>query len=215
MPPAALAGALLLSALTCGAQETAWFLPIACSDRQSWQDIRLTAIGEFGVRRKKRKTAPAHLHTGVDLKRPDSTDYRSAPILAAAAGVVVSARDEGPYSQVIIEHRDGGQQVWTAYEHVAGIRVSPGDSVTPGTAIARFMTRKELNRHGWQFDHVHFEVLKQPPPSVQPTAAQPGCRYRTYNLACRTAADLNFYYHSPREFLAARWDGASGRAMAP
>lgn len=153
-------GLALSAALAAmSAEGPGWRLPVDCHP----DSVRLTRIGEFGLLRRARPGIPAHLHTGVDIRRP-SNNYLDEPVYPVARGRVVSLRGDGPYAQLIIEHRlkDSGS-LWSVYEHVAGIACTLGDSVDPDRPIARFMSRTELNRHGWQFDHLHPEVMRIAP----------------------------------------------------
>lgn len=192
---------LLWTALAAAnADGPAWRLPVDCHV----DSVRLTAIGAFGLGRRARPKVPAHLHTGVDLARP-SGNYRDEPVFPASSGVVVSLRDDGPYAQIIIEHDPpGAAMVWTVYEHVAGISCALGDTVSPDRPMARFMSRRELDRHGWQFDHIHFEALKVRPPLRRPEPRLPHCRYRTYGLVCRSGEELAARYYDPLVFLRER-----------
>jgi hypothetical protein len=186
-------------------QSADWLLPIAVENRTTWASVQLTHIGSYGLSRKARPGIPAHLHTGVDIKRPRK-NYEDEPVLPAAQGTVISMRDDGPFAQIIIEHRlPYGDPVWTVYEHIAGIRVTVGDIVLPHETIARFMNRQELDRYGWQFDHVHFEVLKVRPAALKPTDKTPLRFFSTYSLSCYTASDLEKYYYDPISFMEAHW----------
>jgi hypothetical protein len=182
-----------------------WYLPVNTPDRRSWNDVELTAIGRFGSQRKARPGVPAHLHTGVDIKRPGGNDADET-VFPAARGVVISVRGDGPFAQVIVEHRQsGGTIIWTVYEHVAGITAAAGDTVDPVKPIARFMTRHELGRYGWQFDHLHFEVLRARPRTEPPAARFPQRYFGTFALECRDSAALMRCYHDPRTFLETGW----------
>lgn len=177
------------------------FLPITEINRTSITSIQLTPIGAFGLSRKARPGVPKHLHTGIDIKRPIE-NYIDEPIFPIATGVVISLRNDGPYSQIIIEHRlKNEDSFWTVYEHVSGIRVLVGDSVSALEPIARFMNRQELNRYGWQFDHFHFEILKVAPRPLKPKAKTPYRLFGTYNLECYDQSDLYRYYFDPIEFF--------------
>jgi hypothetical protein len=107
--------------------------------------------------RKARPGIASHLHTGIDIERPHS-NYE--PIFPIAKGVVISKRDDGAFAQLIIEHSVKGKKVWTVYEHIAGIVPKLNDVVDPMNPIARFMTREELNRFGWQFGTCTSRFLK-------------------------------------------------------
>lgn len=85
-------------------------------------------------------------HTGQDLSATAGT-----PILAAAAGIVISVGDGGPYGNLTqIQHPDGVQ---TWYAHQSEIRVKVGDRVRPGTVIGAVGATG--NTTG---PHLHFEV---------------------------------------------------------
>jgi hypothetical protein len=197
----------------------AWFVPVAVADRQSLAGVTLTEIGGFGEQRKARPGVPAHLHTGVDLRRPDG-EYDSQPVFPAARGVVMSVRADGPFAQVIVEHRRqagsdadsdrglGFTVVWTVYEHFTDIAVVPGDPVQPLQPMGRFFNRHELDRYGWQFDHLHFEVMIVAPPRVPPTAELPNRSFGTYALLCYDRGQLLRRLCDPLEFLRARFRDA-------
>ncbi|MBN4049616.1 hypothetical protein JYT36_00140, partial [Bacteroidales bacterium AH-315-N07] len=91
--------------------------------------------------------------------------------------------------------------VWTVYEHISGIIISVGDTVDPFNPIAQFMNRDELDKYGWQFDHVHFEILKQEPRPLKVNNKTPFRFYGSYNLECYSKSDLDKLYYDPIEFL--------------
>lgn len=175
-------------------------LPINCGNRNDISAIQLTEIGQFGELRKAREGVPAHYHTGIDIKRPGK-NYQNEPIYPIAEGKVISKRTDGPYANIIIEHAIEGMRFWTLYEHVAAIGVSVGDRVSPLKPIARFMSREELNRYGWQFDHFHLEVLKVKPMPIKPDSKNPERYYNSYSLICYVPEDLEKYYYDPLKFL--------------
>ena len=128
-------------------QSAECLLPITVENRTTWASVQLTQIGSYGITRKARPGIPKHLHTGVDIKRP-RPNYADEPVLPVASGTVISMRDDGPFAQIIIEHRlPHGDPVWTAYEHIAGITVTVGDIVSPHEPIGRFMNRQELDSY--------------------------------------------------------------------
>lgn len=176
-------------------------LPVETKNRQDWETVQLTPIGQFGVLRKARSNVPAHLHTGIDLKRP-TPNYTDEYIFPFLAGEVISLREDGPYAQIIIEHPIENQTpIWSVYEHVAEIYVAIGDTVNQHDPIARFMNKHELNQYGWQFDHLHFEILKHKPRSIKPKPTTPFRLFGTYSLACYNKAALDKHYHNPRKYL--------------
>jgi murein DD-endopeptidase MepM/ murein hydrolase activator NlpD len=202
--PAILFLVLIVPSFVFG-QSAHWLLPISVADRTTWHTAQFTHIGSYGLTRKARPGIPEHLHTGVDIKRP-RPNYEDEPIFSVAQGTVISVRDDGPFAQIIIEHSlPNGDPVWTVYEHVAGITVTVGDIVSPRTSIARFMNKGELDRYGWQFDHVHFEVLKVRPRALKPTDRHPLRFFNTYSLECYAESDLDKYYYDPVSFMEVRW----------
>lgn len=176
------------------------YLPINLVDRRNISGIHLTEIGKFGLMRKARPNVPKHYHTGIDINRPNG-NYASEPIYPIASGVVISKRTDGPYANLIIEHTINGRKVWSLYEHIAGIKVSVAQNVNPNTPIARFMSRDELNKNGWQFDHFHLEILKIKPIRIKPTLDNPERFYKSYSLICYTPTDLEKHYYDPLVFF--------------
>ncbi|PKH52241.1 hypothetical protein CXF68_16760 [Tenacibaculum sp. Bg11-29] len=174
-------------------------LPINALGRNSISSLKLTEIGEFGLLRKERPHVPAHLHTGIDIKRP-TNNYQNEPIYPIFEGIVISKRQDGPYAQLIIEH-GGDHKFWTVYEHISGIEVDLFDSVSTETKIARFMNRNELNKYGWQFDHFHFEILKVQPIKLKQNNLNPERLFSSYTLVAYTKEDLNKYFYDPLDFL--------------
>lgn len=175
-------------------------LPVNTPDRKLISSIELTDIGDFGLLRKARPGVPAHYHTGIDIMRP-TKNYQVEQIFPVCEGIVISKRDDGPYAQLIIEH-EGSPKFWTVYEHIAGISVALFDKVSPHSPIARFMNNDELDKHGWQFDHFHFEVLKQEPIRLKYEESMPERCFSSYSLLCYNEEDLHNYFYDPLEFLA-------------
>jgi len=176
------------------------FLPIEISDRKDISKLKLSEIGAFGLVRKPRLNIPEHLHTGIDIKRPNK-NFSDEPIFPIAKGKVISVRNDGPYANIIIEHEFDNLKFWTLYEHISGIKVKVNDFVNPNSAIARFMNKEELNKNGWQFDHFHLEVLKVKPMPLKPIKDYPERFFKSYSLVCYNDHDLNKYYYNPLEFF--------------
>ncbi|XOV93759.1 MAG: M23 family metallopeptidase [Bacteroidota bacterium] len=175
-------------------------IPIDAPNRKLIEFIKLTEIGQFGLKRKDRKEVPEHLHTGIDIQRPNK-NYSNAAIYAIDAGTVISKREDGPFAQVIIEHDFGNLVFWTVYEHIAEIQVDLFQEVDSETKIARFFNLDELNQYGWQFDHFHFEVLKRRPIRIQPKSETPERLYNSFTLNCFVLKELNDNFYSPLDFL--------------
>ncbi|MGB0431730.1 MAG: M23 family metallopeptidase [Bacteroidia bacterium] len=174
-------------------------LPVSTYNRSTIESIELTKIGEFGLLRKARPEVAAHYHAGIDIKRP-SKNYVNEKIYPIDDGIVISIRDDGPFAQIIVEHA-GNEKFWTVYEHVSGIEVDLFDDVNPDKPIARFMNKSELDKYGWQFDHLHFEVLKVKPLKLKPAKNTPKRLFSSYSLTCKTKVELNKYFYNPIEFL--------------
>ena len=176
-------------------------LPVLVKDRCNIKLISLTRIGHFGEKRQERTSVPAHLHTGIDIVRP-SGNYESEPVFSMYPGKVISLRNDGPFAQIIIEHILGnGKKIWSVYEHIAGILVKVGDKVDSEKVIAKYMNKNELNKYGWQFDHLHFEILKVAPKKVKFDPTLPNRFFSTYNIECYTQETLRKYYFDPFEFF--------------
>ena len=188
----------LASSFLSSAQQI--LIPINAADRSNSELIQLTAIGEFGLVRKARKTVKEHLHTGIDIKRP-VPNYADEPIYPIAVGIVRSIRRDGPYAEIIIEHQIKGEIIYALYEHIADIRVNLNNKVEPNQPIARFMNKSELNEYGWQFDHVHLEILRQNPVKIAPTPVLTERHLSSYTLNCFTPEQLNLRFYNPIEFL--------------
>ena len=188
--------------LVCNGQELPKILvPIKVEDRFSWNEVQLTDIGDFGYPRKPRKHIPGHLHTGIDIKRPKD-NYRNEPIYSCFEGQVISVRRDRAYSKVIIEHTlPSGKKFWSAYEHIGEIKVRVGEWVTPETSIARFFSKEELNRDGWHFDHLHFELLKKEPERMDATKDLPERFWKSHTLTCHDRETLLKCFFDPAEFL--------------
>jgi hypothetical protein len=174
-------------------------LPINTPNRKAVSSLVLTDIGQFGLLRKERPGIPAHLHTGIDIKRP-TKNYNNEPIFPICNGIVISKRSDGPYAQLIIEH-DDQPKFWTVYEHIAGIEVELFEKVNTDTPIARFMNREELDRYGWQFDHFHLEILKKQPLKLIRNSSNPERLFSSYTLQCFTVEDLTEHFYDPIQFL--------------
>ena len=193
---------LVVVFLTSGAHTSpaAWLAPVDVDDRSAWESLKLTSIGSFGLLRKARPSIPEHFHTGIDIMRPRG-NYDDDPIFPASEGIVISTRDDGPLAQIIIEHQlENGLSVWSVHEHIAGIGVAVGDRVNAYEPIARFMSKDELNKYGWQFDHLHFEILKRRPRPLKPTSETPHRFFGTYSIECYSHADLDRHYYDPTVF---------------
>jgi len=176
------------------------FIPVRSADRRDLSTIELTEIGQFGLLRKARANIPEHLHTGIDIKRPND-NYDSEPIFPVAEGIVISRRTDGPFANLIIEHTINGIRFWSVYEHIAGVNVNISQKVKPETPIARFMNKTELNQYGWQFDHFHLEILRVKPIRINPVTTTPERFFNSHTLRCHDRTELENYFYNPIEFF--------------
>lgn len=96
-----------------------------------------------------RKTQGLHGYNGVDI-----ASYHGAPVMAAAEGDVIIARQggyNGGYgSYVVIKHPNGTQ---TLYAHLSSVSVSSGQHVAQGQLIGA-----QGNSGRSTGSHLHFEV---------------------------------------------------------
>jgi len=186
---------LIIFNLNTGSVDLFW--PV---DLVPGKEIQLTEIGAFGFMRSVRPGIAAHLHTGIDIKRPGN-NFTNELIYPVARGIVISKRDDGAYAQLIIRHNMGQMTFWTLYEHIAGIMVSVGDSLYPNIPLARFMNREELNRWGWQFNHFHFEILKKAPEAQESDPDHPERIFKSKTLTVYNQKDLQKHFYNPIEFF--------------
>jgi murein DD-endopeptidase MepM/ murein hydrolase activator NlpD len=119
--------------------------PPARKGALSWPVANPVVTSEFGYR-----THPIYgnrrLHAGIDLNA-----YTGMPVMAAAAGTVVTAGWMSGYGYtVVIDH---GGALATLYAHNSALAVSPGQQVSRGQRIAS--AGSTGNSTG---PHVHFEV---------------------------------------------------------
>ena len=136
-----------------------------------------------------------HLHTGVDLVNRGPGEE----VFPAATGKVVSIYAKEPNRGVMIEHQLlTGETVWTVYVHVTKIMINLGEVVSCDSIIAHLMNADQLNKYGWEYNHLHFEVLKKP------RIARDG-KYLSYSTKCRTTKEVKRHFYDPIEFLGATW----------
>jgi hypothetical protein len=177
-----------------------WHIPANYKNIGGIDDVKLSNIGRFGLLRVARPTVPAHYHTGIDIVRPD-TNYWNQPVFPASKGNIVSIIDDGPFSQIIIMHEAGGKNYWTVYEHLHVREKDIGKEVDWNDTIGWYFNKNELTTYGWQFDHLHFEILKIEPAPVKPTKRYPARQYQTYAITCSTKKELETRQENPVEFL--------------
>ena len=111
--------------------------PLPCSTR---------VTSRFGTRTDP-FTGESRYHSGIDI---DGFGNDGAPVVAAAAGTVITASYDGSYGNyVIIDHGD----MSTVYAHLSGISVSTGQAVSQGQTIGAVGATGRATG-----THLHFEV---------------------------------------------------------
>lgn len=180
-----------------------WMLPVNHIDVDNIRKIHLTDIGSFGALRTARHHVPRHYHTGIDILRP-TDNYQNEPVFPALEGKVVSLVDNGPYSQVILEHFWQGKPYWTVYEHFQLRPLRVGQPVLRTDTLGFFFGKDALNRFGWQFDHLHFEINRLQPMAVKPDPQHPQRFFLSYAVRCYTLKELHTHLLDPEAFLAGK-----------
>jgi murein DD-endopeptidase MepM/ murein hydrolase activator NlpD len=114
--------------------------------RFAWPVPGWSSVSSGFVNRTNPVTGRREFHTGIDI--PAS---RGTPVVAAEAGTVIMAGNNGGYGLcVVIDHGNG---VSTLYGHHSSITVSVGQSVSRGETIARIGSTGISTG-----PHLHFEV---------------------------------------------------------
>ena len=120
-----------------GSQSSGFVWPLPCSTR---------VTSRFG-NRSDPFTGATSYHSGIDI---DGFGNDGAPVVAAAAGTVITASYDGSYGNyVIIDH--GGTS--TVYAHMSGLAVSYGQTVSQGQTIGYVGATGRATG-----THLHFEV---------------------------------------------------------
>jgi len=176
---------------------TVWKLPLYTSDRQDWATVFFEPDAHFKALRAPFGPVKLHYHTGIDLQNCHP-QHPSEPIYAIATGKVIAIEDPLPHRRITIEHYlSDGSKVWSVYIHISNEQVAVGDRVDSETVIAYLMSQAELEIYGREFDHVHLEIMKQPPEY----AAE---YHQRKTFTCYTEQEVDAYYYDPMKFLQAR-----------
>ena len=175
-----------------------WKLPLKTADRQDWSTVFFEHDAFFKTMRSPFGNVKLHYHTGVDVQQNGGAGYsdRSGmPVFAIATGKVVAIEDPIPQRRITIEHKlPDGTVVWSVYCHIADEQISVNQIVDTETVIARRMNGPELDQFGWEYNHVHLEILKKLPAYVT-----------DYNhrktFTCYTEMEVDEYFYDPVKFL--------------
>jgi murein DD-endopeptidase MepM/ murein hydrolase activator NlpD len=108
-------------------------------------------------------------HRGVDL-----AGQVGSPVLAAAGGTVIAARDNRDSCGLLVVIEHAFETYRTIYCHLAAIRVRPGDTVARGDEIGAIGTS---GMRAWPgYEHVHWELQRgRYGPYEDPLARTVGC----------------------------------------
>ena len=168
-----------------------WNLPLSISPRKGLNAMsRLKNAGFLDKR-------VEHLHTGIDLINP--RDGSGGKVYAAASGKIVSIYAKEPHFSIMIRHRLPSEEtIWTVYVHVTKVKVKEGDLVSNDTIIAHLMDKSQLKKYGWEFNHLHFEVLKYP--RISETG-----KYLSFSTECKTKKEVEKHFYNPVTFLQKMW----------
>ena len=178
---------------------TPWKLPLNTTDRQDWSTIFLESDAHFKALRAPFDSVKLHYHTGIDLQKR-TIGIPSEPVYAIAAGKVIAIEDSPPQRRITIEHLlPNIKKVWSVYIHIIDEQVNVGDSVDTETVIARLMNATELAYYGWDYNHVHLEIMKKPPFHVAEF-------YQRKTFSCYSVEEVDKYFYNPEEFLKNRFN---------
>ena len=171
-----------------------WKLPLETDNRQNWSTIIMEPDAHFKALRAPFENVKLHYHTGIDLQsrnnnRPEESIY---PI---AAGKVIAIEDPPPQRRITIEHiLPDRTKVWSVYIHIMAEKVKVGHIVNTETVIARLMNPVELENFGWEYHHIHLEIMKKLPPFASEF-------YERKTFTCYTEDEVDEYFYDPVVFL--------------
>lgn len=171
-----------------------WKLPVETVDRRDWSTINFERDAHFNALRAPFGPVKQHYHTGVDIQN-GNLDPAGETVYAIAAGKVIAIEDPPPQRRITIEHiLPNRTKVWSVYVHIIEAQVKIGDRVESETVIARLMNQAELEAYGWEYHHVHLEILKKSPlPATE--------FYYRKTFTCYTAEQVDEYFYDPVVFL--------------
>lgn len=170
-----------------------WKLPLRTDSRKDLKSVFWEHDAHFLAKRK-----GGHFHTGIDIMNPKGGLCEK--IFAASRGEVVSIYTIEPNRGVMIKHiLPSRETVYSVYVHVTNVQVKIGDIVTSDTVIATLMDKQQLNNFGWEYNHLHFEILKKP------RTCEIG-KILSYSTKCRTIKEVEKHFYNPIDFLQSMWN---------
>jgi len=130
------------------------YSPFIEQNRQSIDSITSRIFSRFGVLRKTPITG--HLHSGIDLR-----GIYGEKVYAIAPGRVERCYWLFPNIAVAIKHNmPDGTSIYSAYIHLADVKVREGDLVDEKTELGRIFNKKEMKRSGFRTPHLHLEIRR-------------------------------------------------------
>ena len=170
-----------------------WKLPLKTDSRKDLKSVLWEHDAHFLAKRK-----GGHFHTAIDIMNPKGGPGEK--VFAASRGEVVSIYAIEPNRAVMIKHTlPSLETVYSVYVHVTNIQVKIGDMVTSDTIIATLMDKQQLNNFGWEYNHLHFEILKKP------RTCEIG-KILSYSTKCRTIKEVEKHFYNPISFLKSMWN---------
>lgn len=181
----------------CVARE--WLTPLDTGKRSEWGSLLIFRKGNFLAERVTYAHLKAHVHTGIDLQNR-SGGGPGEPVYAAAAGRIYEVKLQAQGTRVTLQHLlAGGEIVYTSYIHVAGVQVKKRQWVDNRTVIARRFNREELKKYGNFYNHLHFQVNKNP------FIPEHTIQTQTISEAQERFYDPEFIFYSHQEDMPADW----------
>ena len=176
-----------------------WRIPLGTKNRGDFSSIKWEKDAKFMSPR-----IGGHLHTGIDLMKYNRNS--EAKVYAASNGRVVSIYATEPNRSLMVMHKlETGEIIYSVYVHITDIQVSIGEIVDCNTIVGRLMNAEQLNKYGWEFNHIHFEILKS-----KPRIEDPG-KYLSYSVLCKTPKEVDAHFYNPVTFFQKMWKIESAR----
>ena len=170
-----------------------WLIPLDIHSRKDFNRLYVGNNSDFLAKR-----SAGHLHTGIDIS--DDSRKPGRKVFAAATGKVVSIYAVEPHRAIMIQHiLPSETTIYSVYVHVTDIKVSIGDIVDNSSHIANLMNRKQLDLYGWDFNHLHFEILREP--RIQEDTG----KYLSFSTKCKTEEAVMKHFYNPELFLKEMW----------
>lgn len=128
------------------------YSPFIEQNRRSIASITNRVFSRFGVPRN--TPIAGHLHSGIDLR-----GVYGEKVYAIAPGRVERYYWVFPNIAVAVKHTmPDGAVIYSAYIHLADVKVREGDLVDETSELGRIFNKKETRRSGFRTPHLHLEI---------------------------------------------------------